>query len=102
MRYFLISDNIDTLTGLRLVGIEGVLAKDKKEAEEALLNAISENDIGIVIITEKLKKLCMDTVSNIIFNRTSALIVEIPDRYGFDRDHDSLSNFISQAIGVKL
>ncbi|MDP4153614.1 MAG: V-type ATP synthase subunit F [Bacillota bacterium] len=102
MKYFLISDNMDTITGLRLVGIEGVLAKTKEEAEKALSTAVNDKDVAIIIITEKLKKLCVDSVSNILFHRASPLIVEIPDRHGFGRDRDSLSSFISEAIGLKL
>ena len=36
MRFFLISDNVDTLVGLRLAGIEGVVAHEDAEVSEAL------------------------------------------------------------------
>ena len=35
MRYFVISDNTDTQVGLRLAGVEGVVARSKEEAEKA-------------------------------------------------------------------
>lgn len=36
MRMFLISDNVDTLTGMRLAGIEGVVVHEKQEIKQAL------------------------------------------------------------------
>ena len=36
MRFFLISDNVDTEVGMRLVGIEGVVVHEKDEFLNAL------------------------------------------------------------------
>ena len=41
MRYFLISNNVDTQTGFRLVGIEGVVVHTAEEVREALNHALS-------------------------------------------------------------
>ena len=36
MKMYLISDNIDTMTGMRLAGIEGVVVHEKEELKAAL------------------------------------------------------------------
>ena len=36
MKMYLISDNIDTLTGMRLAGVEGVVVHEMQEVKEAL------------------------------------------------------------------
>ena len=54
MRYFLISNNVDTQTGFRLVGIEGVVVHTAEEVREALDHALSTPDIGVILINEKL------------------------------------------------
>ena len=36
MRMYLISDNTDTLTGMRLAGVDGVIANEKGTLEKAL------------------------------------------------------------------
>ena len=36
MRMYLISDNTDTLTGMRLAGVDGVIANKKGTLEKAL------------------------------------------------------------------
>ena len=44
MKMFLISDNIDTYTGMRLAGIEGVVVHEREELKKALENAISDKE----------------------------------------------------------
>ena len=61
MRYFLISNNVDTQTGFRLVGIEGVVVHTAEEVREALDHALSTPDIGVILINEKLVPLCQDS-----------------------------------------
>ena len=46
MRMFLISDNVDTLTGMRLAGIDGVVVHEKQEIKQALDEVLSQKDIG--------------------------------------------------------
>lgn len=36
MKMYLISDNVDTLTGMRLAGVEGVVVHGRKEAKAAV------------------------------------------------------------------
>ena len=62
MRFQLISDNTDTIVGMRLAGISGVMAKTKEQVQKALLDAMKMEDVAIVLITENLVKLCEDLV----------------------------------------
>lgn len=36
MKMYLISDNVDTLTGLRLAGVDGVVVHERNELREEL------------------------------------------------------------------
>ena len=102
MRMFLISDNVDTKTGMRLAGIEGVVVHTREEVIEALCNATNDYSIGVILITELLVELCPDVISDMKLNRTRPLVVEIPDRHGTRRPHDYIMHYINQAIGLKL
>ena len=102
MRFFLISDNVDTQMGMRLAGIEGVVVHESKEVNDALENAMNAKDIGIVLITEKLVALSPDLVYDLKLNRKRPLIVEIPDRHGSGRAKDSITRYVREAIGVKI
>ena len=85
MRMFLISDNVDTLTGMRLAGIDGVVVHEKQEIKQALDEVLSQKDIGIILMTEKLGKEIPEIVDDIKLNRTFPLLLEIPDRHGSGR-----------------
>lgn len=102
MRFYLISDNVDTLAGMRLTGIEGVVVHGKDEVEKALRDAMENPDIGIVLVTEKLVALAPGLVYDLKLNRRTPLIVEIPDRHGSGRSKDSITRYVRDAIGVKI
>ena len=53
MKMFLISDNVDTYTGMRLAGVEGVVVHEKEELKKVLASVVSDKEIGIVLLTEK-------------------------------------------------
>ncbi len=102
MKFFLISDNIDTQMGMRIAGIDGVVAHSKQHVEEELDKAVEDSDTAVILMTEKLVQLCHDKVYDIKLNRRRPLIVEIPDRHGNSGISASISRYIEEAIGVKL
>ena len=102
MRMFLISDNVDTKTGMRLAGIDGVVVHTREEVLEALSNAMKDNSIGVVLITELLVELCPEVIADMKLNHPMPLIVEIPDRHGTRRPPDYIMHYINEAIGLKL
>ena len=79
MKMYLISDNIDTLTGMRPAGVEGIL-----------------------LLTEKLSFEIPELVDDIKLNRKQPLLVEIPDRHGSGRQPNFITNYINEAIGIKI
>jgi V/A-type H+-transporting ATPase subunit F len=102
MKFYLISDNIDTLVGMRLVGIEGVVVHERHEVLAELEKAIQNEDICIVLITTKLIELCPKVISELKLKQPRPLIVEIPDRHGSADIGKAIDRYVSEAIGVKL
>lgn len=102
MKFYLISDNADTKMGMRIAGIEGVVANGAEEALRALESAAADENIAVVLMTEKLVELCHDKVYDIKLNRRRPLIVEIPDRHGNSGAGDAISRYVEEAIGIKL
>ncbi len=102
MQLYVISDNHDTLVGLRLAGIDGVVVHTAAEVRSALMAAIDNSEIGIVLMTEKLVALSPDLVYDLKLHRQRPLIVEIPDRHGSGRSSESITRYIRDAIGVKI
>lgn len=102
MRFYLISDNVDTQVGMRLAGIEGVVVHEAEEFKKVLNETIERDDIAVVLITETLLSLCPDMIYDLKLNRKRPLIVEIPDRHGNGRTKDSITRYVREAIGVKI
>lgn len=53
MKMYLISDNVDTYTGMRLAGVDGVVVHERDELKQALEKVLSDPTVGIVLLTEK-------------------------------------------------
>ena len=102
MKTFLISDNIDTATGMRLAGVEGVVVHEKNELSEAFDNLLKDKDVGIIFVTELLSTKFQEIVANIKRNYKRPLILEIPDRHGSKKRVDFITSYINEAIGIKI
>ena len=102
MKMFLICDNMDTKTGMRLAGIEGVLVHGQQEVRDALDAAMLDRDIGLILINEALVDLVQSEIYNIKLNYQTPLIVEIPGRHGSIRAGDAITRHVREAIGLKI
>lgn len=102
MRYFLICNNVDTLTGLRLAGVTGVYANTKSEVENAVEDAMKDKTIGILLINERLAALCPELIFDLKLKAKTPLVVEIPDRHHTGRSPDSITRYIREAIGIQV
>jgi len=102
MKMYLISDNNDTLIGLRLAGISGEVVHSRNETIGVIEKYISNGDCGIILITSKLKSLCNDYISEYMLKFSQPLFLEIPDRHSAGRPENSIKKFIEESIGLKL
>ena len=101
MKSFLISDNRDTIIGMRLANIEGVLAQTREEITARFKEAVEDKDIGIIIITEKIFEEMKEEVLELKRTGSSQLIVTIPDRTGL-KDKNFIMRYIKESIGIKI
>lgn len=102
MKFFVISDNNDTYIGMRLAGMEGVVVHEYDETVAALQKAVGDPNIGVVLMTQQLVSLCEEVVQDYKLRARGTLIAEIPDRHGSSHLEDALSQYIKDAIGVKI
>ncbi len=102
MQFFVISDNTDTQMGMRLAGIDGVVVHEEKEVREALNKAVRDENIGIVLMTEKLIKLCDELIFEIKLQQKRPLIVEIPDRHATSQITTAISRYVQESIGIRI
>lgn len=102
MKMYLISDNVDTYTGMRLAGIDGIVVHEREELHEALQKVLQDKSIGIVLLTEKFGQEFPDVINEFRLERKMPLLIEIPDRHGTGRKKDFITSYITEAIGLKL
>lgn len=102
MKYFVITDSMDTQVGLRLAGIEGVVVREEAAARQAIEQATHDPEIGVLLITEHLAGQYADLIAPYKLTAHTPLVVEIPDRHSTGRSSDSITRYIREAIGVKL
>lgn len=102
MKMYLISDNTDTLTGMRLAGVAGIIAHSREEVKAALDHVLAEKDIGILLLTEALGQKFPDLVKEVRSGHRMPLLIEIPDRHGTGRRPDFITAYVNEAIGLKL
>ena len=96
MKMYLISDNIDTYTGMRLAGVEGVVVHERAELKEALEHTIADKEVGIILLTEKFGREFPEIIDDVRLHHKT------PDRHGTGRKPDFITSYVNEAIGLKL
>ena len=87
---------------MRLAGVEGIVVHERQELKEALENVFQDKEIGIVLLTEKFGREFPDLIDQAKLNRRLPLLIEIPDRHGTGRKENFITDYVSEAIGLKL
>ena len=102
MKMYLISDNVDTLTGMRLAGVEGAVVHEREELKAELNRVLQNKEIAIIILTEKFGREYPELIDEVRLSRSLPLLIEIPDRHGTQREENFITSYVNEAIGLKL
>lgn len=100
MKFFLLTDDADAMMGMRLAGIEGRLVKTAEKAFSEYENARS-GKIGILLITHSVAEMFGEQLIE-MKKLNTPLIVEIPDSNPDHNPADAVSDYIRNAIGIKI
>ena len=103
MKVAAIADS-DTIIGLRLAGVrDSYLVESPHQAEEMLRKVLQDQDVGLVILTEKIADKVRDMINDFTSQRTFPVIVEIPDKRGTEQGRrDPLKDIIRRAVGLEV
>lgn len=102
MRIYAVSCDRDTLTGLRLAGIEGELAANRKETAAAVSRARENADTAVLLLDEDCAAMIPETVKELKLSSINPLLVVIPGSGGSRREPDSITHLIRESIGIKI
>jgi len=102
MKYFAISEDRDTLTGLRLSGIEGAFAANKRDVAELVEKTCANGDVAVLLVTRGCYELCREKLDEIKLSMSRPLVSVIPASGDKPDKTDSITRLIREAIGVKI
>ena len=92
----------EAVLGFSLVGVHGQAAGTAAEANQALDEALSTPDVGIILVTENVAALIQARMDELKRQSTVPLVVEIPGPEGTRAERPPLSEIIRRAIGVRI
>ncbi len=101
MKYFIMGDE-DTVLGFGMVGVEGRTVDSAEEARAVFNEVLQNEEIGIIIITERTAESIRELIQQFIFTKNFPLIVEVPDRSGHAPGWVGIRHMVNAAIGIKL
>jgi V/A-type H+-transporting ATPase subunit F len=99
---FAVIGDANMVLGFRLVGIEGLIVKTAEETEKALADVFAREDIGVVVISERLAASVRGAVDSYMFKKSFPLIIEVPDHLGPMEGRLSVRDLIRRAVGIHL
>lgn len=92
----------DAVLGFSLAGVGGRVATTAAEVNQALDDAQSSRDVGIVLVTQDVAELIPARMEHLKLRSTVPLVVEIPSSGGVPEGQASLGEIVLRAIGIKL
>ncbi len=98
----LVIGNSEAVQGFSLVGVHGQVATTAEEINQALDNALTDKDIGIILVTQDVSRLIEARMDRLKLRSTVPLVVEIPGPQGVSPDQPTLSDIVLRAIGIKI
>lgn len=89
-----------TCLGFNLAGVYSVVAEDKEALEYEFDNALNDEDLGLLFITEDGADLIRDKVEEQKTGGNMPLVVEIPSREGW-RERGRALKLINRVLSIK-
>jgi len=96
--------DIDTVTGMQLAGIRDTrVVVDREQVAKTLREFSQREDVGVILITERLAAEVQEQIARIQEEKTYPIIVEIPDKKGkLETETSTLRELVKRAVGVEL
>jgi V/A-type H+-transporting ATPase subunit F len=100
VKLFVLGDE-EAVLGFSLAGVSGQVAQTPAQVKEGLKKALSDREIGILLITANAAQLAREEVDRLKITSNSPLILEIPSSRG-TIEGPSIRDLVRKAIGVGL
>lgn len=103
MRIGVVGDST-TVTGFRLAGVKDAYEiEDAARAAGVLKELFKDENIGLIIISEKIADQIRKDIDRLTEGKVTPLIVEIPDKKGaIEKKVDPIKELVRRAVGVEI
>lgn len=101
MRSVCLCEKTETMTAMRLGGIESRLVTNVDEATRSLERLLEDPTVALVIVSENVHNMVEPLIMKTKLERKDTLIIQIPEPDGL-RDKDYIMKYIKNSIGIKL
>ncbi len=103
MRIGVVGDST-TVRGFRLAGVKDAYeVEEAGRAAEVLRELLKDENVGLIIITEKIANKIREDVERLARERLIPIIVEIPDKRGaIEKRVDPIKELVKRAVGVEI
>ena len=101
MKIRIVGDSF-TVDTFRLIGVQGVVAEDGEAAKIQIERVLSEDDLGIVLVSQTLADQLGDAFERYMERRSLPLILSLPDRVTRGKGAEKLAALVESAIGIRF
>jgi len=93
----------DAVAGLRLAGVtQGRIVKTPSEAERAIREAVSDEEVAVLVLTEDVASMVRPLVQE-LYLKPRPVVVEVPPRkWAREEREDPIRELLRRAIGVEV
>ncbi|HOJ39425.1 MAG TPA: V-type ATP synthase subunit F [bacterium] len=100
MTFFCIADPESGL-GFMLAGVQTRMVLTRPQALEALREALSHHEVGIILVTSEILNLVQQEAETLLYQQEFPLILEIPSR-GKRMRRRPVNEFLKEILGVSV
>ncbi len=92
----------ETALFFELQGVETRVVESEAEFQEELKKIKKQKGYGLIIITEEVADFAKSSVDALRFSKDLPLVIDVPSIKGGESTKINLSDYIREAIGVKI
>jgi V/A-type H+-transporting ATPase subunit F len=101
MKSYCLCESKETLTAMRLGGIEGEIIVSDDQGKQSIERLLEDKSIALIMISENIHNKLNSFIMNKKLERMDTLIIQIPEPEGL-QDKNYIMKYIRNSIGIKL
>ncbi len=85
-----------------LEGVESRIVENQENAIEEIKKIRKSRSCGLIVVTERVAEWARDLINQMRFSKELPLVIDIPDSRGHIEGIKTLSDYIREAVGIRV